>query len=57
MKVSHKSSYVERRKQDYPSVEEQMDMLWHGMNVDGVVKVEPFYSSIKRVKEKYPKSS
>jgi hypothetical protein len=43
------------RRQEYPSVQEQLDALWHGMNVKGAKKIEPFYSMIKSVKDKYSK--
>jgi hypothetical protein len=43
------------RKRSYPSVGDQLDMLWHAMD-DGVMpKIEPFYSSIKAVKDAHPK--
>lgn len=56
MKLTHKSDYAERRAKDYPSIEEQMDMLWHGMHQGIIAKVEPFYSRIALVKERYPKT-
>ncbi|TDV70203.1 hypothetical protein EC915_102468 [Pseudomonas sp. LP_7_YM] len=31
-------------------------MLWHAMNEGTAAKIEPFYSSIKTVKDSYPKS-
>lgn len=57
MKLSHKGDYQVRRAQEYPSVTEQLDMLWHAMNNGTAEKVEPFYSQIKAVKEKHPKSN
>lgn len=55
MKISHNSDHAKRRAEEYPSVQEQLDMLWHGMNQGTMEKVEPFYSSIKAVKDKYPR--
>lgn len=53
--VDRPKQYVELRKMAYPSVGDQLDLLWHAMD-DGVMpKVEPFYSNIKAVKEQYPK--
>lgn len=47
--------YVEQRKYSYPAIGDQMDMFWHAMN-DGVIpKIEPFFSDIKAVKDRYPK--
>lgn len=43
------------RSQMYPSVENQLDMLWHAMDTDQMPKVEPFYSTIKQVKLANPK--
>ena len=48
-------TYAEQRFKEYPYVGEQLDLFWHAMN-DGVIpKIEPFFSDIKAVKEKYPK--
>lgn len=48
-------SYAEIRKRMYPSTGEQLDMLWHAMNNGLVEKSEPFYTSIKTVKDAVPK--
>ena len=50
-----KSKYGNRRANEYPSVAEQLDMMWHGMNSDPAKRVEPFYSTIKAVKDKHEK--
>lgn len=55
MKISHSSDYAGRRAADYPSVQEQMDMLWHAMACGALPKVEPFYSTLLAVKQRYPK--
>ena len=47
--------YQLERGREYPVVEEQLDMLWHAMDVDETKRIEPFYSSIKEIKDKYPK--
>lgn len=46
---------INDRKINYPELGEQLDMLWHGMNENPSIRIEPFYSSIKTIKEKYPK--
>jgi len=56
MKLTHRGDYAQRRAGEYPSLEEQMDMLWHGMHDGAIAKVEPFYSRIALVKERYPKT-
>lgn len=48
-------NYVDYRRAEYPAISEQMDMLWHAMDNGSMPKVEPFYSRIKSVKDKYPK--
>jgi len=55
MKIKHVGNYSERRASEYPSIGSQLDWLWHAMNKGELTKVEPFYSSIKAVKDKYPK--
>jgi hypothetical protein len=54
-KIVHKVPYEELRAKQYPSIADQLDMLWHGMNKGLMEKVEPFYSEIKAVKDKFPK--
>ena len=49
--------YRKARADAYPSVNEQMDMLWHAMDEFHMPRVEPFYSRIKAVKDAYPKDS
>jgi hypothetical protein len=43
------------RKEAYPQVVDQLDMLWHGMNDDESKRIEPFYSAIKAIKDQFPK--
>lgn len=54
-KITHKLPYLVLRHENYPPIEEQMDMLWHAMDNGDLPKAEPFYSSIKAVKEKFKK--
>lgn len=55
MKISHRPDHRVLRAADYPSVADQLDALWHAMDSGQLPVVDAFYSSIKRVKEKYPK--
>jgi hypothetical protein len=48
-------AYVRARKAAYPSVQEQLDWLWHAMDRGDMSKVEPFYGHIKAVKTNFPK--
>lgn len=51
-----KPAYVSQREALYPSVQEQLDMLWHAMDSGVLNKVDAFYNAIKLVKEAVPKS-
>lgn len=50
----YKNDQIGLRRAVYPSVEDQLDMLWHGMNRDPSKRIEPFYSAIKAVKDQFP---
>lgn len=50
------NSYRERRQAEYPPLAEQLDMLWHAMDRGELPKAEPWYSTIRQVKEAQPKS-
>jgi hypothetical protein len=50
-------TYIDARRQVYPSIAEQLDMLWHAMHTDTIPKAEPFYTTIKLVKDAYPKDN
>lgn len=43
------------RRGAYPSIEDQLDLLWHGMNANPELRIEPFYSTIKEIKDRFPK--
>lgn len=49
--------YQINRGNEYPPLGEQMDMLWHAMDDGVLTKIEPFYSQIKAIKDKYPKEA
>jgi hypothetical protein len=55
LKLRHIEDYRKLRRDAYPTVGEQLDALWHSMDKEESPKVEPFYSMIKAVKDKYPK--
>lgn len=54
MKIKLPSKYRERRAKSYPSIGDQLDMLWHGMDLDPSKRIEPFYSEILKTKTKHP---
>jgi hypothetical protein len=49
------ANYVSTRINNYPAIENQLDMLWHAMDADESKRLEPFYSTIKAVKDAAPK--
>lgn len=50
------TEYRRKRAVAYPAIADQLDMLWHAMDSKEIPKCSEFYSSIKDVKDKYPKS-
>jgi len=49
-------TYVDRRKGAYPSIGDQLDMLWHAMDTGQIPKAQQFYNALKAVKDKFPKN-
>jgi len=51
-------AYVSQRKSAYPSIGDQLDMLWHSIDQNPKLKSEyfEFYEAIKAVKVKHPKN-
>ena len=51
------SDYAQARKNSYPEIGDQLDMLWHTMDRDNELqhKFYDFYQTIKKVKVAYPK--
>lgn len=47
--------YDNLRRNEYPPVEEQLDMLWKAMDSGQLPKADGFYNRIRAVKDKYPK--
>ena len=50
--------YQNDRANAYPSIGDQLDMLWHSIDQDAELKQKyfDFYQAIKSVKVKYPKN-
>ena len=47
--------YQRIRATQYPSIADQLDMLWHAMDTGALPRVDSFYSAIKAVKDANPK--
>jgi hypothetical protein len=52
------NKYKLERSKSYPSVANQLDMLWHAIDGDETLKTQfnDFYTAIKTVKDNNPKS-
>jgi hypothetical protein len=49
MIIEHKEDYRKRRKKEYPSIEDQLDIIYH----EGI---DAWKDVITTIKDKYPKS-
>ena len=56
--IGTESNYAQQRRNAYPAIGDQLDMLWHSIDKDPQLKSKyfDFYEAIKAVKVKYPKS-
>jgi hypothetical protein len=56
-KIVPTPAHVSQRASNYPSIGDQLDMLWHSIDRDGELKSKyyDFYEAIKAVKVKFPK--
>ena len=56
-KYKEQAPYINQRKNAYPEIGDQLDMLWHTMDKDNELqhKFYDFYQTIKKVKVAYPK--
>ena len=52
------SQYAQQRRNAYPPIGDQLDMLWHSIDQNPELKQKyfDFYETIKQVKVKYPKN-
>lgn len=52
-----KEQHKQKRAAAYPSIQDQLDLLWHAMD-DGTIpgKGSPWYTAILAVKTQYPKN-
>ena len=47
--------YQRDRQREYPELPEQLDMLFHAIDAGALDKTSAFYTTLKAVKDKYPK--
>lgn len=48
-------TYATERREAYPPATEQLDLLWHAMDDNTTPRIEPWYSTIKAIKDAHPK--
>ena len=48
-------AYKEQRAPNYPSIGDQLDMLWHAIDSGSLDKDSDFYTTLKAVKDANPK--
>ena len=51
------ADYKKWRSLEYPSVIDQLDMIWHAMDNGEIPKANTFFEARASVKEKYPKNN
>jgi hypothetical protein len=44
-----------QRLRQYPTIGDQLDMLWHAIDTNSLNKTSDFYTAIKAVKDAHPK--
>ena len=49
-------AYKSQRARQYPNIADQLDMLWHAIDNNALNKTSDFYTTLKAVKDAYPKS-
>jgi len=56
--TENNAAFNQTRKNAYPEIGDQLDMLWHSIDKDGDLKSKyfEFYEAIKAVKVKHPKN-
>ena len=56
--ITEQAPYINQRRNAYPEIGDQLDMLWHSIDQDPQLKSKyfDFYEAIKAVKVKYPKN-
>ena len=56
--IVEQAPYINQRKNAYPEIGDQLDMLWHSIDQNAELKQKyfDFYQAIKSVKVKYPKN-
>jgi len=54
LEAEHEANEYQRLRK-YPSLGDQLDMLWHAIDTNSLNKTSDFYTAIKAVKDAHPK--
>jgi|TARA_B110000914_G_scaffold143807_1_gene125873 hypothetical protein len=46
--------YKKDRRESYPQIEDQLDLLWHAIDTEQNLKTSDFYIKLKKVKDDNP---
>jgi len=59
IKFQAETEYITNRRNNYPQIGEQLDLLFHAIDADTDLKIKlaSFYNAIKAVKDANPKPS
>jgi hypothetical protein len=49
-----KVAYLDQRKEEYPSIQDQLLAIWNSMDSGEIPQSKAFYNAIKAVNDKYP---
>ena len=47
--------YIKKRRQEYPTVTDQLDMLFRAMEAGEIQKATEWFDAIQTIKDRYPK--
>jgi hypothetical protein len=55
--IIKQAPYINQRRNDYPPIGDQLDMIWHTIDKDAELqhKFYDFYQTVKKTKVKFPK--
>jgi hypothetical protein len=51
----NKTAYRRQRAREYPTMSDQLDMLWHAIDSGTLDKDSEFYTTLKSIKDNNPK--
>ena len=54
--IEDATEYQHNRREQYPEIGDQLDMLWHSIDSGSLDKTSDFYLSLKSVKDDNPKT-